>query len=130
MKVKCPSCGKYMKAQRWKEGMFDECIHCHKRFKWKHTGKLGFSFLDPPGIEYSIFCHLLAEDFHLVRILVWEKYAIGIRRRWIDNSLLEFYAHKQGEPEMKYDLVEIFRKINRDEEIRRKLYQRWMDLVH
>lgn len=131
IKVKCPRCEKTMKAKDRKEGMFDNCIHCGQRFQWKDTSKIHLLSDFESSITYYQFLFLLEHDRSFLGTLLREELHIAIGTRWLDNHVLEYYGHEQGDSGLPCDITSIFNKINEQrKDLCEKLYQRWMSLVH
>ncbi|MCF7981955.1 MAG: hypothetical protein K9K86_08215 [Pseudomonadales bacterium] len=105
IKVQCPYCNEYMKAEDWKNGMFNNCICCDKRFEWWDVSDC----YSGSHFAFHQFIWLLENDFKYIDKMISKQFSIVIRKRWIDNNLLEYYA--LGTPDLEFDIVDIFKKI-------------------
>jgi hypothetical protein len=129
IKAKCPYCNETMKAKDWKQGMFDDCIHCGKKYQWKDTYRISHPDYSSK-ISYDKFSHLLRYDTYQLDCVLRKELNITVSSRWIDNNLLEYYCREYGNVENEYDIVAVFNRINEErEDLCNQLYQRWMTLV-
>jgi hypothetical protein len=124
----CPHCDGYLKLEFWKQGLFLKCPYCDEYFivKGRYGGEIQSD--QKYDIEYKQFLDLLINDLDYLNQILKERFNICIYSRWKSNTLLDFYAFKFQHPEERYDLIDVFKKIHEDDDLREKVYQKWMSI--